>query len=397
MSLNRSILIKMFKKIFIIAALSINIYGSGFSMQNFTWPNGVTFLQFLQNSNIPTSLYYSLSETDKELVTEVVAGTECEMLVSEDGVVEQILVPITEELQIHVYKDDDEYTINFTPTVYEESVEILGIQIESSPYLDISKATGNSSLASAFSVVFGKVVNFKKLQKDDTLALHYIQKQRLGRSYGQPEIISGMIEENGKSKYMYRYESKYYDERGKLSEKFIFKLPIPGARVSSKFTLKRFHPVLKRYRAHLGTDYAAKTGTPIKAVADGKVSFVGRKGGYGKTVEITHINGYKSLYAHTSKFAKNLKQGQSIKQGDVIAYVGSTGVSSGPHLHLGLYKNNKAIDFEKVVTTVKEEENVKEKQAFAKMVKDQNEKLQMALGGFHNPDKFVNFDNFITF
>lgn len=388
----------MFKKILVLAIVTLNLYGKGYSMQNFTWPNGVTFLHFLENSNIPKKLYYDLSETDKELVTEVVAGTECEILVGEDGVIEQLLVPITDELQIHIFKDkNDEYAINFTPVIFTENEYYLGISINSSPYIDISKATGNSALANAFTNVFSNIVNFRRLQKNDNLALRYKQKERLGRPYGQPEIISGMIEEGGKSKFMYKFGSKYYDERGKISERFLFKLPIPGARVSSKFSPKRFHPILKRYRAHLGTDYAAKTGTPIKAVADGKVSFIGRKGGYGKTVEITHINGYKSLYAHTSKFAKGLKNGQSIKQGQVIAYVGSTGMSSGPHLHLGLYKNNKAIDFEKVVSVEKEVENVKEKAAFAKLVKEQNEALQMALGGFHNPDKFVNFDSFIQF
>lgn len=388
----------MFKKIFILLVIVLNLHAKGYSMQNFTWPNGVTFLQFLENSNIPLRLYYNLSDTDKELATEVVAGTECEIMVDEDGILEQLLVPITEELQIHIYKDkSDNYTLNFTPVIYTQSEHLLGVSIESSPYMDISKATGNSALANAFSVVFGKVVNFKRLQKNDNLALRYIQKERLGRPYGQPDIISGMIEENGNSKYMYKFGLKYYDERGKISERFFFKLPIPGARVSSKFSPKRFHPILKRYRAHLGTDYAAKTGTPIKAVADGRVSFVGRKGGYGKTVEITHANGYKSLYAHTNGFAKGLKSGQSIKQGQVIAYVGSTGTSTGPHLHLGLYKNNKAMDFQKVVSVEKEVQNVKEKQEFAKLVKEQNEKLQMAMGGFHNPEKFVGFDSFIAF
>lgn len=392
----------MFKKILILASitllLTLNLYGSGYSMQHFTWPNGVTFLQFLEKSNVPTKLYYGLSDTDKELATEVVAGTDCEILTSEDGVLEQLLVPITDELQIHIYRlKNGDYTINFTPVIYTETKESLGVSIENSPYIDINKATGNSALANAVTIVFSEAVNFKKLQKNDTLALRYIQKERLGRPYGQPEIISGMVEENGVSKYMYKFGEKYYNEKGKITEKFLFKLPIPGARVSSKFTLKRFHPILKRYRAHLGTDYSAPSGTSIKAVADGKVSFVGIKGGYGKTVEITHINGYKSLYAHTSKFAKGIKQGQNIKQGDVIAYVGSTGTSTGAHLHLGIYKNNKAMDFEKVVGSEKEVQNIKEKQAFAKIVKEQNKKLQTAIGGFNNPEKFMSFDNFIAF
>ncbi|NLY03355.1 MAG: M23 family metallopeptidase [Campylobacter sp.] len=388
----------MFKNVLLLLFMTLNLYSAGFNMQKFIWPNGVSFLQFLENLDIPGRLYYSLSETDKELATEIVAGTECEMLVGNNGVIDQILIPITEELQIHIYKDSKkDYALTFTPTVYTEEIYQLGISIESSPYLDINKATGNSALANAFSVVFSKVVNFQRLQKEDGLALIYKQKERLGQPYGQTEIISGMIEEKGESKYMYQYEGKYYNEKGKLTENFLFKRPIPGAKISSKFTLKRFHPVHKIYRAHLGTDYSAKSGTPIKAVADGTVSFVGTKGGYGRTVEIKHVNGYRSLYAHTSKFAKNLKNGQNIKQGDVIAYVGSTGTSTGAHLHLGLYKNNKAIDFEKAVGKEKETQSIKEKKEFEKVVRDQNEKLQMAMGGFHNPDKFTPFDSFINF
>lgn len=390
----------MVKKIVILLFCSLSLFANVSTMQKFSWPNGKTFLHFLEDSKIPLDLYYDLSQTDKELATEIVADAECEMLVSQDGELEQILIPLTEELQIHIYKDEnEEFKLTFTPTVFTETNSTLGLNVESMPYLDINNATGDGKLAASFTNAFKGRVNFSRLQKGDQIAINYTQRFRLGKPYGSPQILSAMIEENKKSKYVYYFDSKFYDENGKISQNFLFKLPIPGARVSSKFTPKRYHPVLKRYRAHLGTDYAAKKGTPIKAVGNGTVVFVGTKGGYGKTVEIQHQNGYKTLYAHTSAFAKGLKKGKKVSQGEVIAYVGNTGMSTGPHLHLGLYKNNKAMDFEKVVKVAKEniEFEKEEKKRFKNYMNLQNEILQMAMGGFHNPAKFIDFENYIEF
>ncbi|MSN96298.1 M23 family metallopeptidase [Campylobacter sp. FMV-PI01] len=387
----------MIKKIILFVFIFMNAYSSGFKMNKFEWESGVSFLKFLENSNIPLSLYYNLSPEDKELTAEIVAGTMCEVLIQEDNSnIEQILIPISDELQIHILRDkNDNFELSFSPIIYEEREHILGVSIEKNPHSDITKALSDDALANEFSNIFTKQsgANFSKLQKGDQIAIHYKQKYRQSRPYLRPLILSGMIEDRGESYYLYYYDSKYYDQNGKMSENFLFKLPIYGARVSSKFQPKRFHPVLKIYRAHLGTDYAAPKGTPIKAAGDGRVIFLGKKGGYGNTVEIQHINGYKTLYAHTKGFVKGLKKGQKVKQGEVIAYVGTTGLSSGPHLHLGLYKNNKAIDFEKVVYKEKDGKFIKEKKKFDDYVKKENQILQKALGGFNNPDKNIKFND----
>ncbi|MCP4970096.1 MAG: M23 family metallopeptidase, partial [Arcobacter sp.] len=130
---------------------------------------------------------------------------------------------------------------------------------------------------------------------------------------------------------------------------YFFKIPLSYSRISSGFTKKRWHPVLKRYRAHLGTDFAAPRGRKIYASGDGKIEFIGRRGGYGKTIIIRHPNGYKTLYAHQNKFRGGLKRGSRVKRGQHIGYVGSTGLSSGPHLHLGLYKNGRAVNPLKII------------------------------------------------
>ena len=124
-------------------------------------------------------------------------------------------------------------------------------------------------------------------------------------------------------------------------------MPLRHIRITSRFTYKRWHPILHRYRPHLGVDFGARRGTPLLAVNSGKVIFSGRKGGYGNVVKIKHRSGLVSLYAHQSRI--RVKRGERVKKGQIIGYVGSTGRSTGPHLHFGLYRNGRAIDPLKVL------------------------------------------------
>ena len=121
--------------------------------------------------------------------------------------------------------------------------------------------------------------------------------------------------------------------------KEFLRMPVDFARISSHFNLNRKHPVLHTIRAHKGTDYAAARGTPIKASGDGKVIFAGRKGGYGNTVILQHGQAYQTLYAHMHNFGKGIKGGTRVRQGQIIGYVGTTGLSTGPHLHYEFYVN----------------------------------------------------------
>jgi murein DD-endopeptidase MepM/ murein hydrolase activator NlpD len=123
--------------------------------------------------------------------------------------------------------------------------------------------------------------------------------------------------------------------------KAFLKTPVKFSRISSRFTKKRWHPVLKRWRSHRGVDYAAARGTPIKATSNGKISYRGRKGGYGKAIFIQQGNTYATVYGHMSNYAKGLRKGSKVKQGQVIGYVGSTGLATGPHLHYELRVNGK--------------------------------------------------------
>lgn len=144
------------------------------------------------------------------------------------------------------------------------------------------------------------------------------------------------------------HKGAYYTEKGEAMQRMFLRAPLAYRRISSYFSKRRFHPVLRIFRPHLGIDYAAPTGTPVSAIADGRVIFAGRKGGFGNYVEIAHSSGYVSGYGHLSRFAKGVRRGVHVRQGDLIAYVGATGLASGPHLDFRLRHNGNFENFLKI-------------------------------------------------
>lgn len=170
-----------------------------------------------------------------------------------------------------------------------------------------------------------------------------------GTITGQDLLAAYYKGQNGLT-YAFYYNGEFYDETGKVSKKMFLKAPISfrSYRISSRFSYGRLHPILRIRRPHLGIDYAAPTGTPVDAVADGTVAFVGRKGGFGNYVEIKHANDYLTAYGHLKSFGKGIKKGARVTQGQTVGYVGSTGLSTGPHLDFRIKHKNKFVDFLKM-------------------------------------------------
>jgi len=357
------------KKIILSIIIFINFLYSA-QVEELLWPRGESFLTFLDKHKIPQKLYFDLEKEDKELCSEITADKRFYLYTEDDGSLNQVLIPVSDDIQLHVYKDsNNEYKFQTLPINYTEKTELIAIQITESVSHDILKATGDVTLAAILKSLFqDNSVNFRKMQKGDFIALEYTQKSYLGRPHGLPNLKSAMVQISGKPFYRFKNQKddKYYDEKGiGFTKTYFFQIPLSYTRISSVFTNKRWHPVLKRYRAHLGTDFAAPTGRNIYAAGDGRIEFVGDKGGYGKTIIINHQNGYKTLYAHQNAFAKGIRQGKNIKKGEHIGYVGNTGLSSGPHLHLGLYRNGTAIDPMTVINKPKLEGlDPKDKKAF---------------------------------
>lgn len=339
------------------------------SIEEREWAKNEFFLKFLENNSLPASLYWDLDSQDKELASEIKEGQKYQILWKDNEQIEQILIPVNgSDLQIHIYKNlAGKFELHYTPVSYETQTRVLRLNIENSAYQDVEKATGSTPVARAMLNAFAGSVDFRAMQKGDEVVLLYERKERLGQRFGDIVLKMAMIEVNKKPSKVFLYKDSFYDTTGKEMESFLLSTPVKFTRVSSGFTRARYHPILKKYRAHLGVDYAAPAGTPVKSAGNGTISFVGTKTGYGKTVIIQHGSGYSTLYAHLSRFA-SIRKGQKVAQGQLIAYVGSTGLSTGAHLHFGLYLNNRAINPFSMVKITKAALKGKEKEEFAKVM-----------------------------
>jgi len=361
------------------------------------WAKGETFLTFLEHNKLPLNIYYDLAPEEQELATEIMSDVDYQILKDDDGKLEQVMIPIGEELQLHLIKQDDSYELRTTPISYQEEKLSVTVEINNSPYQDIINETNNYLLAHEFIQAFKNSVNFKRLRKGDRVVIFYTKKTRLGRQFGSPKIEAAMVEVRGNKHYVFSYnKGRFYDANGKEVEGFFLSKPVNYRRISSRFTYKRWHPILKRYRAHLGIDYAANRGTPIRAAGAGKLIYVGRKGGYGKTIMIKHQNGYKTLYAHMNGYRKGMRSGKWVKKGQVIGYVGNTGISTGPHLHFGLYKNNRAINPNSVVKITKSKLTGKKRKEFFTYIKEYKHDIEIALSDYSNPSKEKSFDYIVS-
>jgi len=193
--------------------------------------------------------------------------------------------------------------------------------------------------------IFGWDIDFAlDIQKGDSFKVMYEELYLNGKVIGTGKILAAEFTNTNKTYKAVRYTDKdgntsYYTPEGKGMHKAFLRSPIEFARISSHFSLNRKHPVLHIIRAHKGTDYAASRGTPIRSTGNGKIIFAGRKGGYGNCIVIQHGQGIETLYGHMNGFAKGMRSGTKVSQGDVIGYVGSTGLASGPHLHYEFHVN----------------------------------------------------------
>lgn len=184
----------------------------------------------------------------------------------------------------------------------------------------------------------------REIQRGDQMeVLFEKQVTNEGEAVGYGDILYATLKLRGKPLNIYRYQDSYYDENGESIIKALLKTPVNGARISSGYG-KRRHPILGYTKMHKGTDFAAPTGTPIYAAGEGTVVFKGRKGGYGNYIKIKHNDTYSTAYAHMHRYGKGIRKGHKVKQGQIIGYVGSTGRSTGPHLHYEVIKHGRQVN-----------------------------------------------------
>jgi len=373
-------------RFFIFFLLTTSLFSS--QVETSRWIDGETYLSFLERNNLPLkTLYYNLDEDEQQLTEEIISNVHFHMSRDANNEIAQVFIPLNDELQIHIYKNNGEYLFETIPIISEPRTEAFTLKIDHSPYLDIIRETGSKKLATLFVSSFKHSLNFKSdLRKGDTLVMIYEQKYRLGRPFSMPTLKVAMIEMKNKKHYIYlNSDDRFYNEDGNEVEGFLLATPVKGARISSQFTKRRFHPILKKYRAHLGIDYAAGRGTPIAAAGSGRITFIGTTRGYGNLTKIQHSDGYLTLYAHQKSFKGSLKNGSVVKKGQIIGYVGNTGLSTGPHLHFGLYKDGQAIDPQRVVQVATKKLKGNERVAFLKLKSNYEQSINLHV---NNETKF---------
>ena len=232
--------------------------------------------------------------------------------------------------------------------VYKETI------ITSSLYNSAINLGIKPNIIIEFARLYGFQVDFQRdIWKNDSFQIIYeefVNDENKIVDTGEIIFANLNLQDTDIQLYKYEYEKgkiDYFDENGKSIRKTLMKTPINGARLSSSYG-KRKHPILGYTKMHLGTDFAAPTGTPIMASGDGKITKVGWCGGGGNCVKIKHNSIYQTVYAHMSKFGRGIKKGVRVKQGEIIGYVGSTGLSTGPHLHYEVIENGKKINSQKL-------------------------------------------------
>jgi murein DD-endopeptidase MepM/ murein hydrolase activator NlpD len=240
--------------------------------------------------------------------------------------------------------------------VYQKENEVTYIKdtiasvITSSLWNAIVEDKGDPALAAELADVYQWTIDFFGIQKGDEFFAIYEKRYVEGNYIGLNAIEAALFKHNGRSYYAFYYQQdstkkgEYFDENGQSLRREFLKAPLNYSRISSKFTNSRYHPVLKIYRPHHGVDYAAPAGTPVFSVGNGKVIEKGYEKGGGNYLKIKHNATYTTVYMHLKGFASGIKQGVSVSQGQLIGYVGSTGLSTGPHLDFRVYRNGKPIN-----------------------------------------------------
>lgn len=274
---------------------------------------------------------YSILSTKDSLKT-------AEYFIYENTSTEYIVFDLRDSLSVYKGKKEVTYIRKYVSGNLSSSLWNALVAQKANPYLAIQ-----------LSDIYAWTVDFLGVGKGDKYIIIYDEAQVEGKSIGQQEIIAANYYHLGENNYAFKFEgtvnSGYFDKNAGSLQKAFLKAPLRFSRISSHFTNRRFHPVLKRYRAHHGVDYAAPTGTPVHSIGDGLVIKKGYQArGGGNYLKIKHNSVYTTTYMHLSRFHKGIKVGNRVRQGQTIAYVGSTGLSTGPHLDFRVFKNGTPIN-----------------------------------------------------
>lgn len=256
-----------------------------------------------------------------------------------NGEIESLTRAVNETDTLAVTRLPDGFDASIITNPLETATASLAGTIKSSLFEAVDEAGGSDQLAIDLADVFRYDIDFvNEVRAGDHFRVYYEQRHQDGAFVRDGAILAAEFVNRGRTFRAVRYllptgKAEYFSPDGRSLRKAFLKFPVEFARISSGFSLVRRHPILNRVRAHKGIDFAAPIGTPVKAAASGRVSFVGVKGGYGNVVILAHSGGITTLYGHLSRFASGLSPGDRVQQGELLGRVGMSGLATGPHLH----------------------------------------------------------------
>ncbi len=285
-------------------------------------------------------------------LTRVMPGTRFQLIedVSVERQINEIRFRFSASEFLHIKKVNDLWVAEKIIEKVDIKVVTFAGVVVSSLWKSAESAQMDPNLISELAEIFGWQVDFaREVRVKDRWRLSVEQKFIKGEPVGWGAILAAEYQNAGDlhTAVLFRFnngDSGYFAPDGSSLRRMFLKSPIKFGRISSRFSRKRMHPVLKINRPHLGVDYAAPIGTPVRAVGDGVVTFAGWLGGGGKTIKMRHNSTYSTAFKHLNGYAKNIRSGTKVRQGQIIGYVGNTGLSTGPHLHFEFYQRGQYID-----------------------------------------------------
>jgi murein DD-endopeptidase MepM/ murein hydrolase activator NlpD len=346
-----------------VSALESDLYLAGDNdagWQVVTVRRNETLGNIFSRLGLSASLMHKLLDANEHVrsLVQIHPGDQIAFRIPADGVLTGLQFDRSETQRILIEVDGDAINERIIDRPLERRLQ-YGSAVISHSLFGAGDAAGLSDLTvMKLAEVFNFDIDFAQdLRKGDSFSVIYEAVYRDGVRLRDGDIVAAVFVNQGKRYEAYRHvdasgRSDYYAADGRSLRKAFIRTPVEFSRISSRFSTARKHPILGRVRAHKGVDYAAPTGTPIRAAGSGTVTFVGNRSGWGKTIEIQHGKTITTLYAHMSRFGKGMARGTKVQQGEVIGYVGMTGLATGPHLHYefrvnGVHRDPLSVDLPK--------------------------------------------------
>lgn len=339
----------------------------------------------LLNAYIPLKTIYDLNDQSKKIfpLTRIRKGQPYKISLLEDSLM-AFEYEINKDDLLVIQKEMDTYSISKTPIAYEIKEKIVSVEIRTSLSEAIKRSGESSRLAWKLADIFAWDIDFiRDIQPGDQVNVLVEKRYRDGKFYGYSDVLSAFITNKGLEYKAFLYKDAtgskgYYDEKGQSLQKEFLKAPLNYSRISSSFSKKRFHPILKKYRPHPGVDYSAPKNTPIKTVADGVIIRIGYNKSMGRNISIRHSNGYETSYFHMNSFARGMKKNKKVPQGEVIGYVGKTGLATGYHLCFRMRKKGRPVNPLNQTTSSAKPVSQKEMAGFITQTINATEKIRAA-------------------